>query len=350
MVCSFSTAGTRGHLRKHGLFLSGQRVFLRVLAHLTAHHGLATATHALLSGHSAGGLAAMLHCDQFADIMRSLRASLAGPASPDSSEPAAPDFSKVVVTDARGVPLPGRGDKGGDAGGAGLVVKCLSDAGFFPNETDVGGGATIGHMFRNTVALHRPATVAACESARAEEEPSLDSKNSNSDGNGNSTSAKGGDRSFCFFPRNFLPHIRTPVFVLNSLYDSWMIEACLVPDSVEDASWRACRDSAASCSADQLQILKQYGTSLVKKVEEGLYGTKSAPAAQFRSGAGAASGACLFSCNFHSAALYTTRWQGPKIRGLTFAEIIGRWYDGEKGDNFYVDCLENLPPCNPTCA
>jgi len=129
-----------GPLAEHRLFLSGQRVFLRVLAHLTAHHGLASATHALLSGHSAGGLAALLHCDQFADIMSALRgaslaamsgseaslavnggsgASQASPA-PISGAPAAPDFAEVVRTDARGVPKPGGPARGGAGGVQGV--------------------------------------------------------------------------------------------------------------------------------------------------------------------------------------------------------------------------------------
>jgi len=47
----------------------GQQVFDRVVHHLLEGRGLRHATHALLAGCSAGGLAALLHCDQFREIL-----------------------------------------------------------------------------------------------------------------------------------------------------------------------------------------------------------------------------------------------------------------------------------------
>ncbi|CAI5507176.1 unnamed protein product [Closterium sp. Naga37s-1] len=48
------------HEGKPQIYMRGSRVFNAILSHLQAHHGLRSASHVLLSGCSAGGLAALL--------------------------------------------------------------------------------------------------------------------------------------------------------------------------------------------------------------------------------------------------------------------------------------------------
>lgn len=83
----------------------GQRIWLAGMEDLMSQ-GMSKANQALLSGCSAGGLASILHCDEFGDL-----------------------FPKTTK------------------------VKCLSDAGLFLDATDVSGGHTLRDMFGGVVGL-----------------------------------------------------------------------------------------------------------------------------------------------------------------------------------------------------
>ncbi|XP_031257437.1 pectin acetylesterase 6-like [Pistacia vera] len=83
----------------------GQRIWLAAMEHLMAK-GMQNATQALLSGCSAGGLASILHCDEFRGLF--------------------PNKSKV---------------------------KCLSDGGMFLDAVDVSGGRSLRNMYAGVVTL-----------------------------------------------------------------------------------------------------------------------------------------------------------------------------------------------------
>ncbi|KAJ4727950.1 Pectin acetylesterase [Melia azedarach] len=87
------------------LYFRGQRIWLAAMQDLMAK-GMQNADQALLSGCSAGGLASILHCDEFQDLF--------------------PATTKV---------------------------KCLSDAGMFLDAADVSGGHTLRSMFAGVVSL-----------------------------------------------------------------------------------------------------------------------------------------------------------------------------------------------------
>lgn len=87
------------------LYFRGQRIWLTAMQDLMAK-GMQNADQALLSGCSAGGLASILHCDEFRDLF--------------------PTTTKV---------------------------KCLSDAGMFLDAVDVSGGHTLRNMFAGVVSL-----------------------------------------------------------------------------------------------------------------------------------------------------------------------------------------------------
>ncbi|PNY15324.1 pectin acetylesterase [Trifolium pratense] len=83
----------------------GQKIWLAAMEELLSK-GMKNANQALLSGCSAGGLASILHCDEFRTLL------------PKSTK-----------------------------------VKCLSDAGFFLDATDVSGGHTLRNLFGGVVNL-----------------------------------------------------------------------------------------------------------------------------------------------------------------------------------------------------
>ncbi|KAL5859380.1 hypothetical protein ACOSQ4_000676 [Xanthoceras sorbifolium] len=83
----------------------GQRIWLAAIEELLAK-GMQNAEQALLSGCSAGGLASIIHCDEFRDLL--------------------PKTTKV---------------------------KCLSDAGMFLDAVDIAGGRTLRDMYAGVVSL-----------------------------------------------------------------------------------------------------------------------------------------------------------------------------------------------------
>ncbi|KAL4603964.1 hypothetical protein ACB092_10G161500 [Castanea dentata] len=87
------------------LIFRGQRIWLAAMEELMSK-GMQKASQALLSGCSAGGLAAIIHCDEFRDL-----------------------FPKTTK------------------------VKCLSDAGLFLDAIDVSGGRTLRNLFEGVVTL-----------------------------------------------------------------------------------------------------------------------------------------------------------------------------------------------------
>ncbi|KAL6560644.1 Pectin acetylesterase 10 [Orobanche gracilis] len=92
--------------KAHGLQFRGQRIW-RAAIHDLVSKGMCNADQTLLSGCSAGGLASILHCDEFRSLF--------------------PATTKV---------------------------KCLSDAGLFLDAADVSGGHTLRNLFAGVVSLH----------------------------------------------------------------------------------------------------------------------------------------------------------------------------------------------------
>ncbi|KAL6531523.1 Pectin acetylesterase 10 [Orobanche minor] len=92
--------------KAHGLQFRGQRIWRAAIEDLMSK-GMHSADQTLLSGCSAGGLASILHCDEFQSLFR-----------------------------------------------ASTKVKCLSDAGLFLDAADVSGGHTLRNLFDGVVTLH----------------------------------------------------------------------------------------------------------------------------------------------------------------------------------------------------
>ncbi|KAM0951276.1 putative pectinacetylesterase/NOTUM [Dioscorea sansibarensis] len=102
--CDGASFSGEGYNQAAGLFFRGQRIWTAAIEDLMSK-GMHNADQALLSGCSAGGLASMLHCDEFQAL------------------------------------LPG------------TKVKCLADAGLFLDAVDVAGGHTLRSFFDGVVNL-----------------------------------------------------------------------------------------------------------------------------------------------------------------------------------------------------
>ncbi|KAI5682364.1 hypothetical protein M9H77_03592 [Catharanthus roseus] len=179
------------------LFFRGQLIWEAVMDELL-FLGLSSARQAILTGCSAGGLATLIHCD---------------------------DFREVLPKNA--------------------TVKCLADAGFFLNMKDVAGNHTIEQFYHDVVGLQGV-------------EKSL-----------NKDCLSRVELHKCFFPQEFLKHIKTPIFLVNPAYDFWQIQNILVPNTSDPKKmWLRCKLNIFSCSPWQLEILEGFRKSLLDKLGE----------------------------------------------------------------------------------
>ncbi|XVF72860.1 hypothetical protein PTKIN_Ptkin12aG0154800 [Pterospermum kingtungense] len=103
--CDGASFAGDGQDEANQLYFRGQRIWSAAMEEFMAR-GMRNAEQALLSGCSAGGLASILHCDEFKDL-----------------------FPKTTK------------------------VKCLSDAGLFLDATNVAGGRTLRDMYTGVVTL-----------------------------------------------------------------------------------------------------------------------------------------------------------------------------------------------------
>ncbi|KAJ6853774.1 pectin acetylesterase 12-like [Iris pallida] len=103
--CDGASFTGEGYNRDVGIFFRGQRIWSVAMEDLLSK-GMRYANQALLSGCSAGGLAAIQHCDEFRSLF------------PGSTK-----------------------------------VKCLADAGLFLDAVDVGGGRSMRSFFEGVVTL-----------------------------------------------------------------------------------------------------------------------------------------------------------------------------------------------------
>ncbi|KAM0949524.1 putative pectinacetylesterase/NOTUM [Dioscorea sansibarensis] len=246
------------------LYFRGKRIWDAIIQDLLPK-GLIFAQKALLSGCSAGGLATFIHCDEFAELF------------PHNT-----------------------------------TVKCLSDAGFFLDVTDISGNNTIRPFFHSLVTLQGVL------------------KNLNQDCLSSHLYPYQ-----CFFPQYALPYIRTPYFILNTGYDVFQFHHIFVPPSADPRGvWNRCKLNPAACSSIQLLILQGFRLKMLDALRLFTNSSKG--------------GMYINSCFAHCQSELQTTWftpDSPTLQNTTIAEAVGDWYF-ERRIFKEVDCPY---PCDPTC-
>ncbi|KAM0850579.1 hypothetical protein ACQ4PT_052990 [Festuca glaucescens] len=247
------------------LYFRGLRIYEAIIDELM-EKGLANATQALLTGCSAGGLATILHCD---------------------------DFSAKFPQ--------------------GVSVKCLADAGFFLDVKDISGERSFWSKYDRLVRLQNVREVLP--------KNCLTSKNPTE----------------CLFPAEIIKSIRTPMFILNSGYDSKQIQLNIAPDtSGPDKAWLSCKYNISNCNSTQIEVLDEFRNTMVNelKVVEDKKGC----------------GMFIDSCFTHCQTIYGISWNSPvspRLGNKTIADVVGNWHRGRSQGVKEIDCEY---PCNPTCS
>uniref|UniRef100_A0A7N0UG55 Pectin acetylesterase n=1 Tax=Kalanchoe fedtschenkoi TaxID=63787 RepID=A0A7N0UG55_KALFE len=191
-------------------------------------------------------------------------------------------------------------------------VKCLSDGGFFINAKDVSGGHAIETYFSQVVATHESAKNLPF-SCTSKLKPSS-----------------------CFFPQNAARFVQTPLFLLNSAYDSWQITHVLAPPEADPkGAWNRCKFNFNKCSPAQLQALRFFRGEFLRAV--------------FQLGPSKTRGIFVDSCYLHCQTERQGLWltpTSPKVQNLTIAKAVADWFY-DRSPAWKFDCA--YPACNPTC-
>ncbi|KAH1190291.1 Pectin acetylesterase 10 [Glycine max] len=254
----------------------GQRIWLAAMEDLKSK-GMRFAKQALLSGCSAGGLATIIHCDEFRGFF--------------------PETTKV---------------------------KCLSDAGLFLDAIDVSRGHTIKNLFSGVVRLQ----------GVQKNLPHFCTNHL--------------DPTSCFFPQNLIAGIRTPLFILNTAYDSWQtyytqqifsvyhqVQTSLAPSSADPHGfWHDCRLNHAKCTSSQIQYLQGFRNQMLNAIK----GFSRSPQ----------NGLFINSCFAHCQSERQDTWfadNSPVIGNKAIALAVGDWYF----DRAVVKAIDCPYPCDNTC-
>ncbi|XP_052296405.1 pectin acetylesterase 8-like [Citrus sinensis] len=188
-------------------------------------------------------------------------------------------------------------------------VKCFADAGYFVNVKGVSGASHIEEFYKQVVALHGSAKhlPASCTSRLS---PGL-----------------------CFFPQNVAGQVKTPLFIINSAYDSWQIRNILVPDNADPkGTWRRCKKDIKTCSSTQLQTMQGFRVQFLNALA-GLGNSSSR-------------GMLIDSCYTHCRTVFQEAWlsaDSPVLDKTPIAKAVGDWYY-DRNPFQKIDCPY---PCNP---
>uniref|UniRef100_A0A2N9J1S4 Pectin acetylesterase n=1 Tax=Fagus sylvatica TaxID=28930 RepID=A0A2N9J1S4_FAGSY len=241
----------------------GQRIWLAAMEDLMSK-GMRVAKQALLSGCSAGGLASILHCDEF-----------------------------------RGL-FPGN-----------IKVKCLSDAGMFLDALDVSGGHTLRNMFGGVVDLQ----------GLKSDLPRVCTNHL--------------DPTSCFFPQNLIASIKTPLFILNTAYDSWQLQSSLAPPSADPSGyWHDCRLNHEKCTPAQIQFMQGFRAEMLNALKHFSMSRQN--------------GLFINSCFAHCQTERQDTWfadNSPVIGKKAIALAVGDWYF----DRASVKSIDCPYPCDASC-
>ena len=180
--------------------------------------------------------------------------------------------------------------------------RVLADAGFFLDEPSLNGTKIIRSTFRRIYTLH----------------------NSSKGLNHACLRAQKSTRKFrCFFPQYSLPFVKSPIFLVNSLYDSWQITYM---------SGVFCMCDINTCSSEEMSYIKKFRKKVLRALRS-IFDSE---------------GSAVFvdACLVHSQNCVNDLWTRIQIGNVTIAQAFAKWYRGDAEERFMID---DPYPSNPTC-
>ncbi|KAJ0566118.1 putative pectinacetylesterase/NOTUM [Helianthus annuus] len=141
----------------------------------------------------------------------------------------------------------------------------------------------------------------------------------------------------CFYPQFILPNIKTPVFVINSAYDSYQVQNILAPEKADKHdSWSACKLNISNCSPTQLKRLQDFRSDFIKTLRSGMGRSVSNSTSR---------GMFINSCYSHCQTGNQINWLGDpasKLDNKAIAEVVSDWFY-ERNTTQLIDRQHTLP-------
>ncbi|KAL8547147.1 hypothetical protein ACS0TY_006748 [Phlomoides rotata] len=196
------------------------------------------------------------------------------------------------------------------------TVKCLSDSGFFIHGKDHPGVDIREKIFANAIATHKLAH-SLPKTCTSKINPSL-----------------------CLFPEYLVEDVETPLFILESAFDSYQVKITLVP-AVGGHEWVNCMTNLTLCDATQIAIMKDFRGAFIETLMK-LDNSSSR-------------GMFVHTCFRHGHIYLRDGWTCSSVAGnvlanKTIGEAIGDWYfDRSSFHEIYIqndlprNCTSSLP-------
>lgn len=129
----------------------------------------------------------------------------------------------------------------------------------------------------------------------------------------------------CIFPQYFLPFVKSRMFIVNPLYDSWQLGHV----------WEiACAARPYSCTPKELKQIKKFRKTTLKAMKGVIKGSKNL---------------ALFadSCIDHGQVIFNAQWNTIKVMRKSISSSFAKWYHKPRKGMYFID--EDQYPANPTC-
>ncbi|XP_022792436.1 pectin acetylesterase 7-like [Stylophora pistillata] len=180
--------------------------------------------------------------------------------------------------------------------------RVLADAGVFLDEPSLNGTETMRSIFRQTYKLHNSSSGLNQDCIRTQ---------------------KRKQKWRCFFAQYSLPYVRSRLFVVNALYDSWQLAI---------VSGVPCVFDIKNCNSEEYSYIMNFGKK-TKLALRSIFDSKS-------------KGVLADSCFIHNQCTQNQPWMNIQVRHVTINKAFLSWYRGNLENRCRVD---GYYPWNPTC-
>ena len=129
----------------------------------------------------------------------------------------------------------------------------------------------------------------------------------------------------CIFPQYFLPFVKSKMFIVNPLYDSWQLQHIWEID---------CASNPYSCTKKEVKLIKKFRKATLRAM---------APVFK-KSNLGLFADACVD----HGQVVYSNRWNSIKVKRKTISSTFIKWLRNSSKKKYFID--DDVYPANPTCV
>ncbi|GER48976.1 pectinacetylesterase family protein [Striga asiatica] len=142
--------------------------------------------------------------------------------------------------------------------------------------------------------------------------------------------------SLCVFPEYIVRDVKTPLFLLETKFDTYQIGNLYLSDD-KNTIIKACSQNFTLCTPSHFQMMKDYGSAITELLQE-IRDTSSI-------------GMFVHPCLRHGHFSSNLRWNSSyKLKNKTIAEAVGDWYNDRDCTTFQEIDTDHEFPLNTDCT